>query len=169
MIADELRKYASSLAGKLGASVADVKDALEEIADHIDSDCRGVYSFADRIMAAADKREEITAFGVDYIPCPLDADGETIHLGDVMDNTHKDGFRSKRVTGICYHEGGQPTIEVDEDRLRWHNAYKLHHVQPDSWESIISDATALGAQMKRRTYQIGDFVERCKRLAGEDA
>lgn len=161
MIADELRKYASSLAMKAGASTTEVKGALEEIADHIDSDCRGVYSFADRIMAAADKREEITAFGVDYIPCPLDADGEPIHLQDRMSwdngtfNVHELNLTADGWT--TWDELHGYTVHADQ----------CHHVKPDSWERIISDATALGAQMKRRTHQIGDFVERCKKLAGE--
>lgn len=66
-----------------------------------------------------------TLFGL--TPLPKDADGRVINIGDLMDNTHKDGFRAKRVIGIAYHEHGRTTIEVDEDRLRWHNADKLRH------------------------------------------
>ena len=30
-------------------------------------------------------REDVTLWGVDYMPCPLDADGVPIHVGDVME------------------------------------------------------------------------------------
>lgn len=140
---EELRAWAREhqvLVGGLG---------LEEIADRIDEGL------------------------ANYVELPKDADGETIHLGDVMGNMHKDGFRAKRVTGICYHEGGQTTIKVDEVRLRWYDAYELHHAQPDSWESIISE---FAERVLRSGHQWGldapaataEFVERCKRLAGEE-
>lgn len=156
MITDELRKYASSLAGKLGAGVADVKDALEDIADNIESDYSASYNFADRIKDAAAKREEITVFGVDYIPCPLDADGEPIHLQDRMSwdngtfNVHElkldaDGWTT-------WDEVHGYTVRADQ----------CHHVKPDSWESIIADA------YDGRPSDFDELVERCKRLAGED-
>ena len=42
-ITDELRKFASNLAGMLGASVTDVKSALEDIADRIDQEHDGEF------------------------------------------------------------------------------------------------------------------------------
>ena len=41
--------------------------------------------FAHRIEECARSREDVTLFGVDYMPCPLDADGEVIHIGELVD------------------------------------------------------------------------------------
>lgn len=62
-----------------------------------------------------------------WVRLPKDADGEVIHIGDVMDNTHKRGFAAKTVIGISYHEGGKICVRVDENELRWHDPLKLHH------------------------------------------
>lgn len=37
----------------------------------------------------------------------------------------------------------------------------------DSWRRILEDATALGAQMGRRTAQVDDLVARCEALAAK--
>ena len=154
MTTDELRKYASSLAGKLGASVADVKDALEEIADHIDSDCRGLYSFADRIMAAADKREEITAFGVDYIPCPLDADGKPIHPTDWLVGPKGE---TRCVEAVCksFFAAWCP----ERYQFEVYPAYEFSH--KDTYRAVVEDA------YNGRFDSFDTLVERCKKLAGE--
>lgn len=55
-------------------------------------------------------------------------------------------------------------LERENKRLREELARVLG--EQDTWESIISDATALGAQMGHRTTQIDDLVARCKALAG---
>ena len=41
--------------------------------------------FAHRIGKCARNHEDVTLFGVDYMPYPLDADGEQVHFGDVME------------------------------------------------------------------------------------
>lgn len=148
-ITNELRKYAGNLAGMLGASVADVKGALEEIADRIEA-----------------KLE-------DYIPLPKDADGVTIRIGDELESVHsEDGT----VAGIRYYEGGRTLIAVRPhgwDTAAWNDSIDYTHAKPDTWEAIIEDAA-------KNIYPNGAFnpcwdevrdelVERCKRLAGEDA
>lgn len=40
--------------------------------------------FAHRIEECARNRDDVTLFGVDYTPLPVDADGVPIHVGDVM-------------------------------------------------------------------------------------
>ena len=42
-------------------------------------------SFHDRLCRASERREDVTLWGVDYMPLPLDADGVPIHVGDVME------------------------------------------------------------------------------------
>lgn len=119
----------------------------------------GGETYDQHLLYIADQIEEEMA---NYIELPKDVNGETIRIGDELE--WLDGNRLT-VNGIG--EGGTLFyVDVHGD-VQWTASGDKRHVQPDSWESIISDATALGAQMKRRTYQIGDFVERCKRLAGE--
>ena len=112
----------------------------------------------ERIIGIADRIDEELA---NYIELPKDADGATIRIGDEVEYGHNVGA----VDRLLLNESDEPRVGTTFGG--YFCGKELHHVQPDSWERIISDATALGAQMKRRTYQIGDFVERCKRLAGE--
>lgn len=67
----------------------------------------------------------------EVIELPKDADGEYLHIGDVMDNSHKSGFDAKVVIGISYHEGGKVCVRIDEERLRWLDPTDLkHHHEP---------------------------------------
>lgn len=74
-----------------------------------------------------------------WVRLPVDADGVPIHVGDEMCNTHKDGFMAKRVTGLCLHSGGRWTAQVDEVRLRWHDADKLRHYTPPTVEDVLEE------------------------------
>ena len=154
MITDELRRYASSLAEKLGASVTDVKDALEDIADNIEGDYRGVYNFAGRIKDAATKREEITAFGVDYIPCPLDADGKPIHPTDWLVGPKGE---TRCVEAVCksFFAAWCP----ERSCFEVYPAYEFSH--KDTYRAVVEDA------YNGHFDSFDALVERCKKLAGE--
>lgn len=91
-----------------------------------------------------------------FVKLPVDADGVPWYIGDVTEN-------------------GQTIEAMGLNRHGWHfvgtvneidPAIHRHH-HPDTWERIIEDATALGAQMGRRTTQVDDLVARCKALAGD--
>ena len=114
-------------------------------------------TIADNIDAALD----------DYVALPKDADGVTIHLQDRMSwdngtfNVHELNLTADGWT--TWDELHGYTVHADQ----------CHHVTPDSWERIIEDAA-------KNIYPNGAFnpcwdevrdslVERCKRLAGEDA
>lgn len=169
MITDELRKYASGFAGMLGVTTAatttDVKDDLEEIADRIDEKHEECAGFCRRLEDAAKGGEEVTIFGTDYVPLPKDADGEPIHLQDRVSwdngtfNVHElkldaDGWTT-------WDELHGYTVHADQ----------CHHVKPDSWERIISDALRADRTdaYAVSTSMLCELVERCKRLAGEGA
>lgn len=76
---------------------------LREIADEIEREVKALVDerdllktqweagvdFDQRLEACVDKREDVTLFGVDYTPLPVDADGVPIHVGDVMDGYSK--------------------------------------------------------------------------------
>lgn len=148
-ITEELREYAGNLAGMLGASVTDVKGALEIIADRID--------------------EALKSY---YIPLPKDADGMPIRIGDELETSH---YEDGTVAGIQYYETGRTLIAVRPhgwDTPTWYDPECYTHAKPDSWERIIKDALQ-GAERDGSpdTYPecVAELVERCKRLAGEDA
>jgi hypothetical protein len=93
-----------------------------------------------------------------HVELPKDADGVPVHIGDVM--VYADGNTCPMpVVAIV-----PPAVFLTDDGPRY--ADMCRHV-PDSWERIIEDATALGAQMGRRTTQVDDLVARCKALAGD--
>ena len=109
-----------------------------------------------------------------WIRLPVDADGVPIHVGDMMCNTHKDGFMAKRVTGLCVHSSGRWTVEVDEAKLRWHDADKLHHYTPPTVEDVLREfasdiADVLGGDDFRLEDNDELFAEYAAklRLAGE--
>ena len=83
---DRLREYvdnapASSMGEMARSIVRNYCDAIEREA----GDQTGARRFAERLEAAAAERADVTLFGVDYMAYPLDADGEAIHVGDVME------------------------------------------------------------------------------------
>ena len=106
-----------------------------------------------------------------YIELPKDADGVTIHLGDMLEIEHGHGvLDSGEVTDI-HLQVGKCVVSIgfgDEEGV---TAYPedYHHVQPDSWERIIEDAQADGVRWHNdgRPSDFEALVERCKRLAGE--
>lgn len=147
MITDELRRYASGFAGILGVTTAatttDVKDDLEEIADRID------------------------AALANYIQLPKDADGETIHLGDELEE-------GKVARIVLTDSDWEPSVYVYKlpNVMREYFCSDVDHAKPDSWERIISE---FAERVLRSGHQWGldapaataEFVERCKRLAGD--
>lgn len=98
-----------------------------------------------------------------YQLLPVDADGEYIHIGDVME-WPEDG-ETFEVVGIG--DGWTLFYVIEDGVAEWTRAESKRHHQPDTWERIIEDATALGAQMGRRTTQVDDLVARCRALAGD--
>lgn len=113
-------------------------------------------AIADRIDAALVER---------YVELPEDADGEVIHLGDKMD---------EGVVGrIVIKDDGEHSAYLYKlpNVLHEYFCADIGHVHPDSWERIIEDAQADGVRYHNdgRPSDFDALVERCKRLAGEDA
>ena len=97
--------------------------------------------FDQRLEACADKREDVTLFGVDYTALPVDADGVPIHVGDVMENivcppVHREvtgvgvecfygwddgNGRYSQFDVVCYRHHHAPTVEdmLREFGKRW--------------------------------------------------
>ena len=54
--------------------------------------------FDQRLEACADKREDVTLFGIDYTALPVDADGVPIHVGDVMEADNGTTFEVEHIS-----------------------------------------------------------------------
>ena len=58
---------------------------IEGMLDRVDAEHERTVGFCKRLEDAAAKREDVEIFGVEYTALPLDADGEPIRVGDVME------------------------------------------------------------------------------------
>ena len=136
---DRLREYvanapASSM-GEMARSIVrnycdaierEVEEAREREYQSGREDAEGAAEFADRLCRAAERREDVTLWGVDYTPLPLDADGEPIHVGDVMENIVCPPVH-REVTGV----GAECFYGWDVGNGRYSqfgaNCYRHHH------------------------------------------
>lgn len=136
-ITDELRKYVIDADGmgmthghaKCIYAIADRIDvthrsALEKLAVQLEeaSDMR---EFCGRLEEAANNREDVTMWGVDYIPLPVDADGVPIHVGDKL----TDGEYRFTVHELATFGDGSWSIR-NEDGNAWAACDVTHHNTP---------------------------------------
>ena len=128
---DRLRRYVTGPA-KCGISHICEKNILKDL-DSIEREVednerfrREAEPFHDRLCRASERREDVTLFGEDYMPCPLDADGEPIHVGDVMENIVCPPVH-REVTGV----GAECFYGWDVGNGRYSqfgaNCYRHHH------------------------------------------
>lgn len=174
MITDELREWAHGFNGpwkrheEMLLAIADRIDAAYQKAEEEwqakdgQSWFHGYYECHAELMEGNEViADDLKEAG--YIELPKDADGQIIHVGDMLD-----GYgRTIRVKEL--RNAGTWHL-VDELGNEWHDHEAFVHVQPDSWERIIRDAQGDGIlnQIDGRPSDFEALVERCKRLAGED-
>lgn len=111
----------------------------------------------DSMAAALDRAEGEHDYAPEshYVMLPKDADGEPVHIGDVMEWPDGETFE---VVGI----GGNTLFFIKDGLAEWVDARNKRHHAPDTWEHIIEDALD--------GYHDTDFdklVARCKALAGD--
>ena len=103
-----------------------------------------------------------------WVELPKDADGEYIHIGDVMEWSDGTTFE---VVGI-----GDDTlfyVETDENgsnSIEWTSTEQKRHHKPDTWERIIEDAIdAVDDCWANDEHDklVDALVARCKALAGD--
>ena len=100
---------------------------IEGMLDRVDAEHERTVGFCKRLEDAAAKREDVEIFGVEYTALPLDADGEPIRVGDVMEWPYGNG--EFIVEGI----GGNTLFYIDKDsnECEWTAAGdKRHHHEP---------------------------------------
>ena len=91
-----------------------------------------------------------------YMMLPKDADGEPIHVGDVMEWC--DSGETIAVEGI----GIDVLFYIDGENAEWTAARNKRHHHADSWERIIKDALTMPIHGKA---DVAQLVARCKALS----
>ena len=174
---DNLREYvltAPSICSTTRAILVGYVDEIErEVKEARDRDYRngredaaGAAEFADRLCRASERREDVTLWGVDYMPYPLDADGVPIHVGDVLEWSDGETFR---VEGI----GGETLFYIgNNNECEWTSIDLKHHHHAPTVEDVLrefalacEDAGNAGPEVERIAVE---YAARLM-LAGEDA
>lgn len=117
-------------------SLKDERDHWIELAQQWEAGA-STRGFAERLEAAASERADVTIFGVDYVACPLDADGVPIHVGDVMEWRYGNG--EFEVIGI----GGNTLFYIDKDsnECEWTAAGDKRHHHAPTVEDVLREFT----------------------------
>lgn len=168
---DRLREYvanapASSMGEMARAIVRNYCDAIEAEA----GDPTGARRFAERLEAAAAERADVTLFGVDYTALPLDADGVTIHVGDVMEWDDGETFEVIGIgdTGTLYYletrDDGTVGIEWTSTECKRHHATTVEDLLRE-YALKCEEAGNSGPEVKRLA---AEYAARLM-MAGEDA
>ena len=173
---DNLREYALTAASVnattravLAGYVDEIEREVEELRDRDyrngREDAEGAVEFADRLKASATNRADVTLFGVDYTPLPVDADGVPIHVGDVMEWPD---HSTAEVVGIG--DGTFFYVEDGEDAAEWSCASdNIHHHAP-TVEDVLREFFSRYVTTKPKEEDdaiIAEYAARL-RLAGED-
>ena len=154
-ITDELRTWAK------GSTLSSwTAEHLTAIADRIDAKHEEAIQQAlmgEGCVPATD--ENMAELG--WVRLPKDADGEYIHIGDVM--AYADNTCPRPVVALI-----PPAVFLTDDGPRY--ADVCHHA-PDTWERIIADAVNVHGNGFNPcwTDERDALVARCRALAGEGA
>lgn len=152
-ITDELREWAEGDTLRAGMSLRTAREQALAIADRIDE------RYSVKVERLEKYRAAVDAMLKEYVKLPVDADGEVIHMGDVMEWSNG----SFTVHELKLTEDGWQTWD-SEHGYTVHADECIRH-QPDTWERIIQDAVRLGYADYPTTSYEAELVERCRRLA----
>ena len=120
-----------------------------------DENMAEVVGFCRRLEDAAAKHEDVEIFGVGYTALPMDADGEYIHVGDILLGYND----TATVKGLSLSEGGW---ELICDNGIWHDPEEFVHYHKPTVEEILQefrDEVALGYVTKE---VIDEFADRIR-------
>jgi hypothetical protein len=191
---DNLREYALTAASVNATTRAVLAGYIDEIEREVEElrdrdyrngreDADGAVEFADRLKAAVDKREDVTLWGVDYTPVPVDAEGVPIHVGDVMEADNGTTFEVEHISLYqwgwrCIGEGTDRsgvtcTAHAIPDGCRHHHAPTVEDVLREFAHVGIRIAAKHGIKAGEIDFYadeeaIAEFAAKL-RLAGEDA
>ena len=114
---------------------------IEGMLDRIDAEHERTVGFCKRLEDAAAKREDVEIFGVEYTALPLDADGEPIHAGDVLDGYGK----TIEVVEMRYGRGGW--VLISRDGNGYADTFAFAHHAPTVEDVLRKFAEGLGVSV----------------------
>lgn len=154
---DNLREYALTAASVnattravLAGYIDNIEREVEELRDRDyrngREDAKGAVEFADRLKAAVDNREDVTLFGVDYTPLPLDADGVPIHVGETVTCVLPFGGKSEpfvvdRMELGRDGDGDVWSVALDRPTSCWEQPLLLRHHHAPTVEDVLREFT----------------------------
>lgn len=157
---------ACSKIDSIHAKLEDENQSLKNIIAKLKHNTTVMELFCKNLEDAVKERKDVTLWGVDYIPVPVDADGVPIHIGDVMGHQ---GLPNVRYTVVGISEDLFFTRDAS-GLLYEHTAVLYFHYKPDTWERIIEDAREyklnIGGSYLWKN-KSDELVARCKALAGD--
>ena len=128
---------------------------LTDLCDNIDAIHRSLEQENERLRDASER-------GDDWIKLPVDADGVPIHIGDTLEWSDGTTFEVIGIgDGTLYYLNGDADGHIS---IEWTSTRQKRHVKPDTWESIIEDATKLGFTDPDNEHLRDKLVARCKAL-----
>lgn len=108
--------------------------ALVDERDLLKTQWEAGVDFDQRLEACADNREDVTLWGVDYTPLPVDADGEPWHINDEFEVD--EGIA--HVNGI----GDNRLYYIDNDGMQWTRADNKRHHHAPTVEDVLTEMVA---------------------------
>lgn len=154
-ITKELRDYA----GVAWEPWSAARERLFQICDNIDAIHRSLEQENERLRDSSER-------GDDWIKLPVDADGVTICVGDMLAEGEASPDSVKCLMLDC--DGWSVNFGLGWCGMKYH---EWHHAKPDTWERIIEDAREYSLNIggsylwKNKS---DELIARCKALAGED-
>ena len=133
-----------------------------------------LYQFARRVEEAANDRDDVTLFGVDYMPCPLDSNGTPIHIGDDVKVV---GYDNGNVASIDVRDDGTAYVGVRPygwDTATVHRSDNIIHSSAPTVEDVLREFYVLAVRGKEAHAEdvdadvLTEYAAKL-RLAGEDA
>lgn len=109
-------------------------DCIDEMIKAVEKDVskriEEAEAFAKRVQKAVENHEDVTLFGIDYMPLPVDANGVPIHVGDVVE--YVDGTLPKEVLALV-----PPTKVMVDSGPRF--ADSCRHYKPPTVEDVLRE------------------------------
>lgn len=172
---DRLRRYVECHDKITGLTATCINHLIDSIKEEVE----GMRDFCERLDDAATKREDVTLWGVEYMALPVDAGGEFIHVGDVMESDvdHLFDEASFKVCAIWLDEGGWEVVDSLGDH--YNPDVLCHHHHAPTVEDVLLEAckayhglivegmSDFAHDMPAPSEVIAEFAAKL-RLAGED-
>ena len=152
---DNLREYALTAASVnattravLAGYVDEIEREVEELRDRDyrngREDAKGAVEFADRLCRASERREDVTLWGVDYTPLPVDADGVPIHVGETVTCVLPFGGESEpfvvdRMELGRDGDGDVWSVALDRPTSCWEQPLLLRHHHAPTVEDVLRE------------------------------